>query len=76
MLGVGCVVSVVDNAVRPLLAQFGELRMNGLLLFIAMLGGIAVFGASGLLLGPMLVRVAMEGLAMLRESQPQSFPSA
>jgi predicted PurR-regulated permease PerM len=75
MLVVGCVVSVVDNAVRPLLAQFGELKMNGLLLFIAMLGGIAVFGASGLLLGPLLVRVSMEGLAMLREAQPQSFPA-
>lgn len=76
MLVIGCVVSVVDNAVRPLLAQYGELRMNGLLLFIAMLGGIAVFGASGLLLGPLLVRVAVEGLAMLRESQPEAFPSA
>jgi predicted PurR-regulated permease PerM len=75
MLAIGCVVSVVDNAVRPLLAQVGELRMNGLLLFIAMLGGIAVFGAGGLLLGPLLVRVAIEGLAMLRESQPETFPS-
>lgn len=76
MLAIGCVVSVVDNLVRPLLAQYGELRMNGLLLFIAMLGGIAVFGASGLLLGPLLVRLAVEGLTMLRESQPESFPAS
>ncbi|MDF3066125.1 MAG: hypothetical protein K0R38_1726 [Polyangiaceae bacterium] len=76
LLVIGCVVSVVDNAIRPLLAQYGDLRMNGLLLFIAMLGGIAVFGPSGLLLGPLLVRVAIEGLAMLREAQPASFPSS
>jgi predicted PurR-regulated permease PerM len=70
MLVIGCVVSVVDNLVRPLLAQYGELRMNGLLLFIAMLGGIAMFGAGGLLLGPLLVRMAREGLVMLREGAP------
>jgi predicted PurR-regulated permease PerM len=70
MLGIGLVVSVVDNLMRPLLARYGELRMNGLLLFIAMLGGVAVFGAGGLLLGPLLVRLATEGLTMLRESGP------
>jgi predicted PurR-regulated permease PerM len=69
MLGIGCVVSVIDNLVRPLLARYGELRMNGLLLFIAMLGGVAVFGATGLLLGPLLVRLAIEGLTMLREAR-------
>jgi predicted PurR-regulated permease PerM len=76
MLVIGCVVSLVDNVVRPLLAKYGELRMNGLLLFIAMLGGIPVFGAGGLLLGPLLVRLAIEGLAMLREGRPEAFPTA
>lgn len=75
MLVIGCVVSVVDNLVRPLFARYGELRMNGLLLFIAMLGGIAVFGAGGLLLGPLFVRLATEGLRMLREASPEAFPS-
>lgn len=74
MLGIGCVVSVVDNLVRPLLAQSGKLRMHGLLLFIAMLGGMAVFGAGGLLLGPLFVRLAVEGLTMLREATPVTFP--
>ena len=75
MLAIGCVVSLVDNLVRPLLAQYGELNMHGLLLFVAMLGGIAVFGAGGLLLGPLLVRLAVEGLKMLREATPESFPA-
>ncbi len=76
MLAIGCVVSVVDNLVRPLLAQYGELHMHGLLLFVAMLGGMAVFGAGGLLLGPLVVRLAIEGLTMLREATPESFPTA
>jgi predicted PurR-regulated permease PerM len=75
MLVVGFVVSVVDNLVRPLLAQYGKLHMHGLLLFVAMLGGIAVFGAGGLLLGPLFVRLAIEGLRMLREATPRSFPA-
>lgn len=76
MLAIGCVVSVVDNVTRPVLARYGQLRLHGLLLFIAMLGGIAVFGAGGLLLGPLFVRLAVEGLNMLREASPASFPEA
>ncbi|HEY6079596.1 MAG TPA: AI-2E family transporter [Polyangiaceae bacterium] len=76
LLVVGCVVSVVDNLARPLLAKLGQLRMHGLLLFMAMLGGIAVFGAGGLLLGPLVVRLAVEGLVMLREASPTTFPRA
>ena len=74
MLAIGCVVSLVDNLVRPLLAQYGQLQMNGLLLFVAMLGGIAVFGTGGLLLGPLVVRMAIEGVTMLRERSPELFP--
>jgi predicted PurR-regulated permease PerM len=69
MLIVGCVASVTDNVIRPLLTKYGQLRMHGLLTFAAMLGGIAAFGASGLLLGPLLVRAAAECLTMLRESK-------
>jgi predicted PurR-regulated permease PerM len=71
MLVIGCVVSVVDNLLRPLLSKYGQLRMHGLLLFIAMLGGIAVFGGGGLLLGPLFVRLAMEGLTMLQEHRAE-----
>jgi predicted PurR-regulated permease PerM len=74
MLAIGCLVSMVDNLLRPILARWGQLHMDGLLLFIAMLGGVAVFGAGGLLLGPLVVRLAIEGLAMLRETSPESFP--
>src|SRR6478609_1749116 len=69
MLFIGLFVSVVDNLLRPLFARYAELRMNSLLLFVAMLGGIVLFGTWGLLLGPLLVRWASEGLSMLSEQR-------
>ena len=76
MLAIGCLVGVVDNVMRPLLTRYGQLRLHGLLVFLAMLGGMAVFGAGGLLLGPLCVRLAVEALSMLREASPATFPEA
>lgn len=76
MVVIGCLVSLLDNVLRPLFARYGQLRLHGLLLFVAMLGGIAVFGPGGLLLGPLFVRLAVEALSMLREASPASFPDA
>ncbi len=69
MLVIGLVVSLTDNVVRPLLSRYAALRMHGLLLFISMLGGLVLFGGSGLLIGPLFVRAAVEGLDMLREER-------
>ena len=71
MLIIGLFVSVVDNLLRPLFARYAEFRMHSLVLFVAMLGGIVLFGTWGLLLGPLLVRWASEGLTMLREQRAQ-----
>jgi predicted PurR-regulated permease PerM len=68
MLVVGLITSVTDNALRPLLSRYAALRMHGMLLFIAMLGGLMLFGGWGLLLGPLFVRCAIEGLEMIREA--------
>jgi predicted PurR-regulated permease PerM len=69
MLVVGACTSTVDNLARPLLSRFGKLNLNGLLLFIAMLGGITIFGAWGILLGPLCVRLATESLEIFRETR-------
>jgi predicted PurR-regulated permease PerM len=50
-------VSAVDNVLRPALIS-GRSRMNGLLVFISLLGGIGLFGALGIILGPILVATA------------------
>ncbi|QRN95052.1 AI-2E family transporter [Archangium violaceum] len=48
------VVGLSDNIVKPLLAKRG-MHMHGAIVFFALLGGLAVFGAIGLLLGPLIV---------------------
>jgi predicted PurR-regulated permease PerM len=48
------VVSAVDNVLRPILLS-EQTEMNGLLLFIALLGGVIAFGTVGLVLGPVLM---------------------
>ena len=70
LLCIGLVVSVIDNLLRPVFVRYADLRLNGLVLFVAMLGGILLLGAWGLLLGPLVVRLASEGLTMLREERP------
>lgn len=48
------VVGLADNVVKPLLAKRG-MNMHGVIVFFALLGGLAVFGPIGLLLGPLIV---------------------
>ena len=48
-------------------ARFGRLDLNAFVLLVAMLGGVAVFGTWGLLLGPLFVRLAVEALRIGRE---------
>ncbi len=50
------VVSQVDNVVRPLLVS-GKTEMHPLLLFFSMLGGVALFGLLGIVLGPLIAAV-------------------
>ncbi|HEY8946656.1 MAG TPA: AI-2E family transporter [Polyangiaceae bacterium] len=67
LLVLGCVVSVVDNFARPALSRYGHLDLPMFVVFVAMLGGIAAFGAWGLLVGPLFVRLAVEALRIWRE---------
>lgn len=58
LIGVGAgIVSAVDNVVRPALLS-GRTQMNGLLMFISMVGGVIAFGLIGIVLGPILVATA------------------
>jgi predicted PurR-regulated permease PerM len=51
-------VGGIDNVVRPLFMQ-GSADMNTLLIFFAILGGMNLFGLTGLLYGPLLFGLAM-----------------
>jgi predicted PurR-regulated permease PerM len=54
----GGVAGVADNIVRPLLLR-NRTRLNDLLLFISILGGLDVFGLLGLVAGPTIVAAAL-----------------
>jgi predicted PurR-regulated permease PerM len=74
LLGVGLFVSVVDNLVRPGLSRYGKLELSSFVVLVAMLGGVAAFGGFGLLLGPLFVRLAVEGFRLLFENDEQPTP--
>jgi predicted PurR-regulated permease PerM len=60
-------IGSVDNFVKPILSNKAHLQLPPILVFITMLSGIVAFGPSGLLLGPLFVRMAIEALAISRE---------
>lgn len=58
------VVSQIDNVLRPLLVA-GKTEMHPLLLFFSMLGGIAMFGLLGVVLGPLIAAIFVALLKIL-----------
>lgn len=56
------VVGLVDNLIKPLLIRRG-LEIHGAVVFFSLIGGLAAFGAIGLLVGPLVVSLF---LAVLR----------
>ncbi|HYA62412.1 MAG TPA: AI-2E family transporter, partial [Candidatus Sulfotelmatobacter sp.] len=64
----GGVATVVDNLVRPLLLR-NRTRLNDLLLFISILGGLDVFGLLGLVVGPTVVSAALGVFRVYMEHQ-------
>jgi predicted PurR-regulated permease PerM len=67
----GVVVSSVDNFLRPKLVG-GRARMHELFIFFAVLGGLKVFNAAGLVLGPLVLAITLALLDVLhpRDTKP------
>lgn len=61
------VVGTVDNVVRPWLSRRFAVGMPTVIVLVTMLGGVVVFGGWGIFLGPLVVRLAGEMLAVCRE---------
>ncbi len=68
--GVG-VIGVMDNILRPILLR-GKAAVNGLLMFLSVLGGIVTFGFVGLILGPVVIAAAVSLIGMLKAEQVQT----
>jgi predicted PurR-regulated permease PerM len=74
LLAVGAVViGNVDNLVRPQLLA-GKATMNGLVVFISLLGGVSAFGLIGLVLGPLVVATVSALLEVYTTSAGQEGP--
>jgi len=54
----GGIAGLADNVVRPLLLR-NRTKLNDLLLFLSILGGLHVFGLLGLVVGPIVVAAAL-----------------
>jgi len=67
----GGVAGVADNIIRPLLLR-NRTRLNELLLFISVLGGIEVFGLLGLVAGPTILAAAMGVFRVYMEHRDQA----
>lgn len=63
------IVGGVDNVLRPALLA-GRAQMNGLLMFVSLLGGVSVFGLLGLILGPLVVAL-VAGLLEAYAGEPE-----
>lgn len=68
LAGGGLVVSMADNVLRPMLIS-GRAQLNGLLVFIGILGGVVAFGLLGIVLGPILVALA-DAVVVAYASEP------
>ena len=64
------VAGLADNLVRPLLLR-NRTRLNDLLLFISILGGLQVFGLLGLVAGPTIVAAALGVLRVYMEHRDE-----
>lgn len=63
------VIGTIDNLVRPFLAKWGKLELPAFLIMISMFGGLALVGAQGIILGPLLLRLAKEGIDIAHEEK-------
>jgi predicted PurR-regulated permease PerM len=57
VVGAG-IIGLVDNVLRPALLS-ERTQLNGLLVLVSLLGGIAAFGFLGLVLGPVIMAMAV-----------------
>ena len=63
------VISTIDNLARPWLAHRGQLKLPTWVVLVSMFGGVELVGGWGLILGPLLVRLAKEALVISREAR-------
>jgi predicted PurR-regulated permease PerM len=65
------VVGLIDNFIRPMLLR-GPANMHGALVFFALMGGILLFGAMGLIVGPLALAFFLTMTSLLRRRRTRN----
>ena len=70
MIAIGVLgISLADNVLRPLLLT-GRTSVSGFVIFFGLLGGVAVFGFIGLVIGPIILVIFGSLLRILTQPEP------
>ena len=64
------VIGLIDNLLKPAIVK-GRMHVHIVPVFIAILGGLAAFGVSGVIIGPVVLAVAL-ALIDIRRARLQS----
>ena len=64
------VIGLVDNVLRPILVG-KDTRMPDYMILISTLGGLAVFGLNGFVIGPLIAALFMSSWALFAETKPK-----
>jgi predicted PurR-regulated permease PerM len=62
----GCLISTVDNVIKPLIIG-GEARLPIFLIFFTILGGLKLYGFLGVFLGPIILSMGLAFLSIYRD---------
>jgi predicted PurR-regulated permease PerM len=60
-----CVVSTIDNVIKPIVLH-GQSKLHPLLALLSVLGGVAALGPIGIFVGPIAVAFLQAALTMLQ----------
>jgi len=64
------VIGLVDNVLRPILVG-KDTKMPDYMILVSTLGGLAIFGLNGFVIGPLIAALFMSSWAIFIETQPR-----
>ncbi len=69
------VIGLIDNLLRPILVG-RDTKMPDYLVLLSTLGGLAVFGVSGFVIGPVIAALFLSVWSMFQQEQEKTIPAA
>ena len=72
MLVVAGIAGTIDNVLKPIMIKGGDEDLDPIVSLLAIIGSVIVYGIPGLLLGPILTRLAFKIIPIFFSSQDQA----